>query len=274
MRAVSREGLKKRQESITSIERLTSSLKLVSMVRFRKLQRRISRIGPYLEGMRDLGERILQRSLEERVSGEHLYVAITADEGLAGEYNSCILSQVQEIWEAASRREDRETSFLVLGRRGEEHFQRKKIPYLKSYPSSLEVVSQLCSQIYRDYQRRRLNEITLIYSPFKSFTRDHVVVDSILPLKDKKREERYLLEPTREEVVEVLLPHYLSASLESALLRAKLKEELLRMMTMDGAYERAKELLKQVSITWNKMRQREITQELLEIVSGSMEVNI
>lgn len=255
------ESLKKRRRGIDRIGRLTKALQLVSMVRFKGAQSSIEKIKPYYKGMRSLGERILSSSQQ----GRDLFLLIASDEGFVGDYNQAIFDRLEERFVSSNRA----SPLVVIGEKGEERCQQRGFPIEASFPSSPSIIPEILSYILEERHQKRLQSLTLIYYPYASHR--GAIEEQIFPFKAPKRDS-YLLEPSREEVVEALLPRYLRSSIEMAIYRGKANEEFKRMMMMIQATEKAEEMLEEISMAFNQARQGNITRELLEITSGSMEV--
>ena len=295
-------ALKDIKNKIKATERthkVTRAMEAVSAVKMRKTQGAAFSGRPYaraalsilarLSGSADIARHPLavKRSVTKTA-----IIAITSDKGLAGALNSSIL---REITKTLVGREKESVVVYAYGRKGEEYFRRREYTVLKAYENkrddiALVAMEELARDVAAGFIRRDFDEVVAIYSNFKS-TFEQVptmrtllplsllelakVVEDIAPERGKFSESRkieappaYEVEPSSEEVLNVLLPRLVAISLYHMLLEAKASEHSARMVAMKNASDKSKEVAHDLTRLYNKRRQAAITREVSEIVGG------
>jgi len=210
------------------------------------------------------------------------FIAITADRGLAGAYNASIIRAVERAV-AQKRREGIEYSLALAGKKAESYFRwrRYNVDFASSGYSEqprYENAKELAGSVIEKYTEGEIDEVQLVYTRFLSMGTQRVVSRRLLPLDtgaitegrdDEGPQAAYEFEPDPSEILEHLLPRYVEARVFAAMLEAAASEQAARQRAMKAATDNAEELIKNLSVDANKLRQAGITTEIMEIVGGA-----
>jgi len=275
--------IRRRIRSAGNIEKITRAMKFVSAARLRKAQERVIAARPYARQMlavlNSLALRVPQKShplLARRDGNKIELVVITADKGLCGAYNTNILKHAIEF---LSEHSNGAVELNILGKRARDFFRRRK------YAVRHEAVGVLQSPTYADaaaiakdiieqFEKAQKDQVWLVYNEFKSVVHQRVVVEPLLPIQRLDQGTAspavdYLYDEPPLKIFNNLLPKHVEAQLYRALLEAAASEQGARMTAMDAATKNASEMIENLTLFANKVRQAGITKELIEVVSGA-----
>lgn len=280
-----------RISSVTSTQQITKAMKMVAAAKLRRAQDRIIQMRPYAERLSSILAN-LSASLDADTSNVFtqarpvenvLIVTVTADRGLCGAFNANILKAamtlVQEKY--AAQAEAGNVQFLAIGSKGADGIKRRGYTVIDDFVGTLQNLSfgkvkEAAEFIITQYQKGKIDKVEVIYNEFKNVVTQIVRTEQFLPLlaaekseDDKSQVTDYLLEPSKEEIIEELIPKTLKIQLYKAVLDSNASEQGARMTSMDNATENANEILKDLRLTYNRTRQAAITKEILEIVAGA-----
>jgi F-type H+-transporting ATPase subunit gamma len=271
--------IKRRIKSTQSTQQITKAMEMVSAVQLRRAQERAEAARPYAEAVRDLTGWLVSRSdsdnplLAVRDARRLCYVVVTGDRGMCGAYNARIIKEAQ-----LALKDHPDAQLLLVGRKGRDFFRRRGTGTVGEYVNLGNApgsgwARQIGAQLTSLYVDRQLDEIHLIYMQFISTARQQPRITKLLPVEKAGLAEagpsaEYIFEPDQETVLDTVLPRYIEAQIYQALLEAKASEEAQRMLSMGAATDNAGELIKQLTLNFNKARQAAITKELSEIVGG------
>jgi F-type H+-transporting ATPase subunit gamma len=281
--------LRKKIDAVKKIGQITKAMNMVASAKLRGLQGRLEGFRPYRARFETVLGRILaspglNRSrialLQEREVKRVGIVLITADRGLCGAFNSNLIREAENLIKRF-RKEGKEVELITVGRKGYTYFNRK-VPIREAYPEVMaRVLVQDARRIARSATQAFLNgewdEVYLIYGKFINIVKQVPVVEPFLPLRFSKAEEEkeaskitaYLYEPDEEELLPVILPQYLNTLVFAAMLETAVSEQAARMTAMDNANRACTDMVKQLTLYYNKVRQASITKELMDIVGGA-----
>lgn len=274
--------IKRRKESIQSTEQITKAMKLVATVKLQKSRIKADQSRPYFSMMKETVESILQRSvgvnhrfLQPAVSSEKAVVAITSNRGLAGGYNN----QVVKLVIGSDCLPVSHTLVYAIGRKGRDTFKRRGYQIGGDYsdvvnePAYQDAV-RLTEDLLEAYENHKFGEIYLAYTSFQNTVTHSPVLIKLLPVDvemtaagDKAGVMEY--EPEEEEVLDYLIPQYISSMIYGGLLEALASEHGARMTAMESASRNAEEMIEELALQYNRARQGAITQELTEIIAGA-----
>ncbi|MGB4503446.1 MAG: ATP synthase F1 subunit gamma [Syntrophaceticus sp.] len=279
--------IKRRIRSIQNTEQITKAMEMVAAARLRRAQERVESARPYSEKIDDLIKKLAETFSEithplflPRERRNVGYVVFTSDRGLCGAFNSHVIRRA----EAEMAAQEEEVGLIVIGRKGRDYFQRRKYNILAEFLAIGDepVVSQaqgMARTLVELYNGNIVDEVNLVYTEFISTGTQQPVVFKLLPLaapQIEEGEERdegtipdYIIEPSPQGVLEMLLPRFIEAEVFRALLEAKTSEHAARMVAMSNATENAGEIIEQLTLLGNKLRQAAITKEISEIVGGA-----
>ncbi|HHZ94067.1 MAG TPA: ATP synthase F1 subunit gamma, partial [Flavobacteriales bacterium] len=209
-----------------------------------------------------------------------LVVAITSNRGLCGGFNNNSM-KIAKTAIAKHQENGSEVFVLPLGKKAFESFEREGYSFAEGFGDAaltvfdnldFDTVSEIAQTIMNGFVTKQWDSVELSYSQFKNAAVQiptHEPYLPLLPVSDETTSTDYILEPSREEIVENILPNALKVQLYKALLDSNAAEHGARMTAMHSATENAGDLLQELKISYNKARQASITTEILEIVAGS-----
>jgi len=277
--------------SVQNTGKVTKALEMVSASKIRKAQDQMARTRPYTRMMKQVAGHIaLARPeythpfLEEREKVERVgFVLISTDRGLCGGLNTnefkLALNHLRE-WD---QERGAEIDMVTIGRKGHQFFKRLgvdivgHIEHLGEAPQLNDVIGVV--KVMMDaYREGRVDRVFLVYNDFVNTMSQQPVVDQLLPLPPGEDEDElkanwdYLYEPSAQEVLDHVLVRYIEVLGYEAVVENLASEHAARMVAMKAASDNAKDLIKDLTLAYNKARQAAITQELSEIVSGAAAV--
>ncbi|MDR1473676.1 MAG: F0F1 ATP synthase subunit gamma [Lactobacillales bacterium] len=278
----------KKTSQITSAMQMVSAAKLTKSEQlsrnFQVYASKIRSIVTHLtasqldDSTQDSGElNIMLANREVKKTG---YVVITSDKGLVGGYNSSVLKKTIGMIEQDHDSSD-EYSVLAIGGVGADFFRARgmKIAYelrgVADHPS-FDEVRKIVSEAITMYQREIFDELYVCYNHHVNSLTAQFRVEKMLPISDlnpkevEKKQVSYLLEPSKDKILDVLLPQYAESLIFGAIIDAKTAEHAAGMAAMRDATNNAKNIISEYTIIYNRARQATITQEITEIVAGAV----
>lgn len=284
--------IRSRMRSIEQTLKITNAMYLISSAKVKKARKQLSEVEPYFDRLArtildifrhspELQHRFIEghhKSRDDRKTG---FVVITGDKGLAGAYNHNVLKLAESYLE---RKKD--STLFLIGQMGRHYFEKKNIPidgefmYTAQDPT-ITRAREISNTLLNLYEDGALDEIYLVFTRSYSAMRMEPEIIKLLPLDramlsahrglseaDQYRDVvRY--EPSPEAVLDVLVPGVIKGYLFSALVESFCSEQNARMTAMDSASESARDMLKTLSLEFNRARQGAITQEITEIAGGA-----
>lgn len=268
--------------SISSTMQITSAMKMVSAAKLKKAQDAITMLRPYSEKLQELIEKVSTGSegnvseyAQKREVKKILYIAISSNRGLAGAFNSSIIKELNTNYK---KNEEVEIEVLTIGKKVFDAIRKVKTVYSNQssiYDSlSFEAIAKLTSEVMTEFKNARFDEVYLVYNKFINAATQKVITEKLLPIAmpEQKEEEAdldYIFEPSKEVILETLIPKSIKTQVYKAVLDSIASEHGARMTAMHKATDNAKALKNELVIYYNKARQAAITNEILEIVSGA-----
>jgi F-type H+-transporting ATPase subunit gamma len=282
------QSLRRKIGSVKNTQKITKAMKMVASSKLRRAQSRILAFRPYGLKMRtvvaDLSRRVnreLHPLLQKRPTKVVRVVVVTSDRGLCGAFNANIVRRALEFIRECEARGAKVEVGLV-GRKGRDFFHRRHWtthePFVDIFDKlSYEHGMVIAQAAYELYVNGAADEVHVIYNEFKSALQQRVIVEQLFPIESIEESgqpaERlggsYLYEPDEGVVLEDLLRKHLQAQAYRILLESSAAEQAARMAAMDGATRNAGELIKKLTLYYNKTRQTAITKELMDIVGGA-----
>jgi F-type H+-transporting ATPase subunit gamma len=283
--------LRRRIRGVQSIKKITRAMELIAASRIVRAQQRVAAARPYSEQLTEVirhlskaGAGLNQPLLVPREEvGTIAFVAITADRGLAGGYNS----NVERTVERAIHREQaagREYRLIVTGKKGQNYFQYRGYRVDASFVGfseqpTYEDARRLAHEVISRFESGEVDQVQLVYTQFLSVGTQRVLERQFVPLDPSTITEGseegdgptadYEFEPSPEVILEQLVPRYVEGRLFAALLDAAASEQAARQRAMKAATDNANELTKTYERRANRVRQDAITTEIMEIVGGA-----
>jgi F-type H+-transporting ATPase subunit gamma len=255
---------------------------MVSASKLRRAQEQLDKIKGYALNL----EELLKRVAANLPEGSHplltpreevrnvLLFPIASDRGLSGAFNLNISTRVETFIRENKQTYDRIGVYLV-GRKIRDYLRKRRIQTTKELMDVKTVTNDLVQGIAGDlirlYQDGEFDRIYLIYTQFKSAIKQEVIFEEFIPVKVPQTEETidYLYEPGKEEIIERLVPHYVSTKIFYALTQSQTSEHAARMAAMENATSNCGEMINYLTLVYNKTRQESITAEMMDIVGGA-----
>ena len=280
--------LRRRIRAVKSTQQITKAMKTIAASKLRRAQERVVGARPFarlmLRVLNSLATRVdpalhplLAPPPDTASEAPTLLVVITADKGLCGGFNSTLLRKAS----AYIRDADHEVALGLIGRKGRDFFVRRGFDVRYE---DVNIFNNLRYTHAQGVARTTIEEFTtgsvanvyVLYNEFKSVLQQRVVVERLLPIPrlgadadDEATLADHLFEPTPAEIFDDLLPRHVETQVFRAMLESAAAEHAARMTAMDAATRNAGEMLDNLTLYMNKMRQATITRELIEVVSGA-----
>ena len=275
------QAIKRRMKSVSSTERITNAMKLVSAAKLKQATNRFDYIRKHLEAEKRLygqglrtEEGVPEVYLEPR-EGETLYLLLTSSKGLCGSYNTSITKAAGQIAEE----EKGSCCFAALGTKGKEFCLREGLEMLETERDQMdemryEEAYRLAGEVLELYREGRFTSIRVLYASYLNSISHEVKAAPVFPLEAGVQAGDCDLtlmeyEPAGRELFDSLAQEYLALYLYSAIAEATLCEHSARRIAMKNASDSANEMLTELSIYYNRARQAAITSEIIEIIAGS-----
>ena len=281
-----------RIKSVQNTQQITKAMKMVSAAKLRRAQDAIQTLRPYADRLNVMLRNILsnlegdaQTSLgEEREVKRACIVVITSNRGLCGAFNTNVgkaaIQKINESYLDVMKRGN--LSVICIGKKGYDYL-KKRIPaanFILDYMSlfddlSFDNVASVPRMLIKAFERGRYDAVDVAYGKFKNAATQIIIAEQFLPIAkiDKDEDDNlvadYIFEPSKESLLEYLVPTILQTQFQKYVLDTHASEHGARMTAMDKASENANELLRDLKIMYNKARQEAITKEILEIVGGA-----
>ena len=271
--------IKRRKSSIESTEQITKAMKLVATVKLQKSRTKAENSRLYFNLMYQTIQEMLKKStgirhryLKSGDSKKKAVIVVSSNRGLAGGYNSNIIRLVTE---SGIPKED--ALIFAIGRKGRDGLARKGYEIKADYSDAQQISKELLAM----FEKNEIGEIYLAYTAFKNTVSQIPTFLKLLPVdlaaagpKGEVKEEKSDLlimnyEPDEDEVLDAIIPKYVSSLIYGAFLEAVASENGARMTAMDSATNNAEEMIGKLSLQYNRARQGSITQELTEIIAGA-----
>jgi F-type H+-transporting ATPase subunit gamma len=275
--------IRRRINAARNIKQITRAMQFVAASKLRRAQESTLAARPYSEKIDEvladvaavLGPEDHPLLAEDTGARKRLLVLITTDRGLAGPLNTNTIRFVaRELTENAG-----DFAVVSVGRKGRDAMRRARVPIDAHFagfgdkPTFAEVLP-LARLISEDFLAGKYGRIDLVYSRFISTLSQKPVIDQLLPIEATEDTEgipgnQFIFEPNPRAVLEQLLPRYVATRLFHAVLEGKASEESSRMVAMKNATENAEDLIDDLTLAYNKVRQSNITREMIEIATGA-----
>lgn len=285
-------GLKEIRSRIASVKttrQVTSAMKMVSAAKLKKAQDAILQIRPYAEKLHQI-LLTLSTSLEnvedsvytrQRFPGKVLIVLISSNRGLCGGFNTNISKQAIELVQTKYSRQLKlgNVAFLCIGKLGMRQMKYRGMNVIGDKNDiydelSFENISTVSTELMQAFEHGDYDRIDIVYNQFKNAAVQIQTIEQFLPVEIEDETDRnsiynFIYEPSKEEIIQKLIPRSLKIQFYKAMLDSNAAEQGARMTAMHQATDNATTLIGELTLQYNKARQSAITSEILEIVSGA-----
>ncbi|WP_462220948.1 ATP synthase F1 subunit gamma [Ferruginibacter sp.] len=285
--------VRNRIKSVQSTQQITKAMKMVSAAKLRRAQDAITQMRPYAHKLQEMLSNIVSNSdgdvkmelAVERQIEKVMIIVVTSDRGLCGGYNSNLIKLAKQVIKDkyAAQQAKGNVQVLPIGKKGYEHFNKSGFKVVDKYWDiftglSFDKVQAAAKYAMEAFAKNEVDAVELIFSEFKNAATQRFIAEQFLPVQKVaktagQKNADFIFEPSKEVLIEELMPKILNTQLYKAVLDANASEHGARMTAMDKASDNANELLKSLKISYNRARQAAITTELTEIVSGAAALN-
>ncbi len=282
--------VRNRITSVSSTQQITKAMKMVSAAKLKRATNAIVQLRPYAEKLREILANV-SGSVEsgaspytvDRKPNKVLVVVIASNRGLAGAFNTNVIKTANQLIAERYSEQLRAGNVHVIGigKRAQDYYLRRNYPVVGNHNDlftalNFENTSKITEVIMEGFAAGEYDRVELVYNRFKNAAVQLLTTEQLLPLLPAKEasatsgtEVDYIIEPSKEKIVEELIPKAIRVQLYKAVLDSHASEHGARMTAMDKATDNAGELLKSLKLSYNQARQAAITTELTEIVSGA-----
>ena len=273
--------IRDRIKSVKSIQKVTKAMKMVAAAKMRRAQERMEESRPYSNSLAEVIQHLLPDIdrdalplLDVRDVKRKAYVVVSADRGLAGAFNTNLLKVAQKEIDSFGKEK---VDLFCIGKKGRDHFKRREYNIITSHVdfwADMEFNSAITigRSIIEHFTSGKVDEIHVVYNYFINVGRQQVKSEVLLPLVYEENNgvtHDRLYEPSKEELVSSLIPRHLNVQMWKYLLESYASEQAARMLAMENATSNSQDMIKDLTLKFNKARQAAITTEMLEIVSGA-----
>ena len=282
--------IKRRLIGVKNTQQITKAMKMVAAARLRRAQENIINARPYSKKITEVLQHLLTDELKfndplfiEREVNNVAVIVITSDRGLCGAFNMNVIRMAEQLIKDEISKNPKEIKLTLycLGKKGNDHFSKRNYNVVGPHPGifthlKFEFASGLIKELTNKYILGEIDKVLIVFNEFKSIIQQRTTTEQLLPIKKNESKSGnsefgtdYIYEPDKASIIKSLLPKHLNAQMWRYLLESYAAELGARMTAMDMATENAKDLIRSLNLTYNKVRQASITKEILEIVSGA-----
>ncbi len=282
--------IRRRVRAVKSTQQITKAMKMVAASRLRRAQERIQAARPFANEARRVISNLASRVdtsahplLDERrtplAGGKALLFVVTADRGLCGSFNTNVIKAASTF---VVETPGRHVALGLVGRRGRDYFARRGFEVLFEQINffgalTFDHAKAIADRAIEAFTGGQVDSVYIVYNEFKSVMTQRVVVDRLLPIPRIEIEAEqpaaaqidYLFEPSAEQIFARILPRHVEVQVFRALLESNAAFYAAQMTAMDAATKNSAEMIEQLTLYMNKVRQAAITREIIEVVSGA-----
>jgi F-type H+-transporting ATPase subunit gamma len=275
--------IRRRIRSVKNTQQITKAMKMVSAAKLRRAQERVVAARPYgamlgrvlsnvaaaAAANEEIGNSPL---LKERPENRIQLVVVTSDRGLAGAFNGNLIKATQRFIED---HRGAQIELELIGRKARDFFRRRTTPVSGDYVGLLNKpayadAQTIARKIIQRFENDEIDAVYVIYNEFKSVIAQKLTVNKILPVTAPQGEPvDYIFEQPVEQLMASLLPKYVDVQIYTAMLETAAAEHAARMTAMDSATSNAADVIENLTLYMNRVRQASITREIIEVVSGA-----
>lgn len=284
--------LKGRINSVHSSQKITGAMKMISSARLRKVESALNHARPYMEQLQSVLDHVASEESDEisplslaRPVQRVAIVVLASNEGLCGAFNVLLYKKLLEILKKYDGKVESPIPVYLVGKKLLNDIKKiqgvKMMPIPEAFDKKQysEGAIALTDELIQCFLTGKIDRVEVIYAHYKSIGTQIVCSEQLLPLvppktnvlSEKERNRIYIYEPGKKEILETIYPLVLHATMYRYLLENQTSEQASRILSMQTANDNATKLLKTLQLEYNKLRQQNITTELMDLVGGSME---
>jgi F-type H+-transporting ATPase subunit gamma len=285
-----------RLKSVNDTMKITNAMYMIASNKLRKARKMLEDTEPYFYAVQSMKSRVMRHLPEESDdifiqknvyrdprSLTRGYIIITGDKGMAGAYNHNVLKLAEEHIAGDGDK----FKLYVVGEMGRQYFLRKKIPVEEHFHYTVQNPTMsrarwITSMVLQPYEAGQLDELYLVYTAMKNSLVSETHIDKLLPLERPRVDpqlqkltgitaanEEFLMLPSPEAVLDNIVPSLITGYIYGALVEAFCSVQNSRMMAMDTANGNARDMIRELTVQFNRQRQARITQEITEVAAGA-----
>jgi F-type H+-transporting ATPase subunit gamma len=279
--------LRRRIRAVKSTQQITKAMKMIAASRLKRAQDRVVAARPFAQRMLRVLNSLVSRvdpethpllRMPDQANPRPLLIVISGDRGLSGSFNSNIIKAAGQF--VVHEGQGREIALGLVGRKGRDFFRRRGFDVRYERVGIFQRLSfgdaqDIAAAAIEEFTGGRATSVYLVYNEFKSVMTQRVVVERLLPIPRLEGEAEggptvdYLYEPAPEEIFRDLLPRHVEVQIYRALLESNAAFFAAQMTAMDAATRNSAEMIENLTLYMNKVRQAAITREIIEVVSGA-----
>lgn len=278
--------VKQRINSVISTQQITKAMKMVSAAKLRRAQDKIIQMRPFSQKLTTILNNVSAASegatdlvyAQKREVKKVLLVPVTSDKGLCGAFNTNVIKATNLAIREQFTGVD--VTIMPIGKKSFEYYRKTKYSLIDQYSTlfhdlSIDAIRVAANHAMDAFVAGEFDQVFLVFNEFKNVATQIIRTEQFLPMAPAESsamsttETDYILEPSREYIIEELVPKALRVQFYKAILESNASEHGARMTAMDKATENAGDLLKELKLMYNRTRQAAITNEILEIVAGA-----
>lgn len=280
--------IRTRISSVKSTRQITNAMKMVAAAKLRKAQNAITQLRPYANKLNEIlgrlgdvkGGSAKNIYADERAEKNILLVAISSNRGLCGPFNSNVVKKIIELTEKqyAEQYKRGNVSIYTIGSKGGQILHAKGITIDAHFDTvyddlNFNNVAEIAETFMKYFTDKKFDKIELIYNRFKNAAVQILTQEQFLPVKHEEKYSKdnndYIFEPSQQYIFDTLIPDSLKTQLFAAVRDSYAAEQGARMTAMHQATDNAGEMIRSLTLSYNKARQAAITKEILEITAGA-----
>lgn len=277
--------IRRRIRSVKNTQKITKAMKMVSAAKLRKAQDRVIAARPYAQSMQrmlaNVAKAVSDQNLEDvsplldvREEKRIQLLVITADRGLAGAFNASLIRAAVKF---AGEHANAQIQYELIGRKGRDYFRRRQADITGEYTNLFQKLvrfqdaHEIAQKVIERFAKAETDAVYLIVNHFKTIMAPEISLMRLLPVEFPQEKEHtdYLYEQPPNELLAGLLPRYIEGQIYRAMMESAAAYEASRMTAMEAASNNAAEVIDQLTLNMNRVRQAKITREIIEIVSGA-----
>ncbi len=273
-------AIKRRIKSITNTTKITRAMGLVATAKYKKTRIKVDTNNNYMNALNDIIRKLADNYEGDSIyvrgnnSNKKLYVVLTSDTGLCGGFNWSVINEMM----IRLKSNEGDCSVIVVGQKGRTILKKLNIEAVAEYVEILDMPSQkeaktIINHALSMYSSGDIGEVHIVYKKLISSLKNEIKIEQLLPLKfdteEKNSKEHVDIEAIDEKLLYEITSLFLSGKMLNSMLHSKASEHRARMESMGSATDNANEILDKLKLSYNRIRQSAITQEISEIVGGA-----
>jgi len=279
--------LRRRIRAVKSTQQITKAMKMIAASRLRRAQDRVVSARPFAQRMRTVLDGLVTRVDQDahpllRIppagAGRPLLIVVTADRGLCGSFNSNVIKAAGQV--ILNESAGKAVALILVGRKGRDFFRRRGFDVRHEAVGIFQRMTfadaaEIADVAIEEFTAGRASSVSLVFNEFKSVMSQRLVVEKLLPIPrlvagaGAGPDVEYLYEPKPQDIFRDLLPRHVQVQVYRALLESNAAFFAAQMTAMDAATRNSTEMLENLTLYMNKVRQAAITREIIEVVSGA-----